>query len=35
MIIIEPKTLIEPLNLEPAVSLIKEDPKAAHNREHD
>jgi hypothetical protein len=34
MIIIEPKTLIEPLNLEPSVSLIKEDPKAALNREH-
>jgi hypothetical protein len=34
MIIIEPKTLIEPLNLEPAVSLIKEDPNATHNREH-
>jgi hypothetical protein len=35
MIIIEPKTLTEPLYLEPAVSLIKEDPKAALNREHD
>jgi hypothetical protein len=35
MIIIEPKTLIEPLNLELVVSLIKEDPKAAHNHEHD
>jgi hypothetical protein len=35
MIIIEPKTLIEPLNLEPVVSLIKEDPKAALNREHE
>jgi hypothetical protein len=23
------------LHLEPSVSLIKEDPKAAHNREHD
>jgi hypothetical protein len=35
MIITEPKTLIEPLYLEPSVSLIKEDPKAALNREHD
>jgi hypothetical protein len=34
MIIIEPKTLVEPLYLEPFVSLIKEDPKAALNREH-
>jgi hypothetical protein len=34
MIIIEPTTLIEPLYLEPSVSLIKEDPKAALNREH-
>jgi hypothetical protein len=34
MIIIEPKTLIEPLSLEPGVPLIKEDPKAALNREH-
>jgi hypothetical protein len=34
MVIIEPKTLIEQLNLEPDVSLIKEDPKAAHNRKH-
>jgi hypothetical protein len=34
MIIIEPKTLIEPLNLEQVVSLIKEDPKVALNREH-
>jgi hypothetical protein len=34
MIIIEPKTLIEPLSLKSVVSLIKEDPKAARNREH-
>jgi hypothetical protein len=34
MVIIKPKTLIEPLSLEPVVSLIKEDPKAAHNHEH-
>jgi hypothetical protein len=34
MIIIEPETLIDTLNLEPVVSLINEDPKAALNHEH-
>jgi hypothetical protein len=34
MIIIEPKTLMEPLYIELSVYLIKEDPKASHNREH-